>query len=100
MTKLEYIITMIATTFLIRFIPFLVFRKPIKNKFVNSFFYYLPYVTLSLMVFPSILDDSASLAIGIITLLVGVGLAIFNGNSFLVAVVVSATYYLLECFLV
>ena len=41
------ILLMAVVTYLIRVIPLLVLRKPIKNKFFRSFLYYAPYVTLA-----------------------------------------------------
>ena len=54
------IFLMALTTYLIRVIPLLVLRKPVKNKFFRSFLYYAPYVTLSVMTFPSILYSTGS----------------------------------------
>ena len=42
-----------AVSYLIRAIPMTLLRKPIKNRFVKSFLYYVPYVTLAGMTFPS-----------------------------------------------
>ena len=50
-----YILVMAVTTYLIRVLPLTLIRKPIKNKFIRSFLYYVPYVTLSVMTFPSII---------------------------------------------
>ena len=40
-----YILCMAGVTFLIRVIPLTLIRKPIKNTFLRSFLYYVPYVT-------------------------------------------------------
>ncbi len=49
------IILMAAVTYLIRVIPLLFIKKPITNRFIKSFLYYAPYVTLSVMLFPGVL---------------------------------------------
>ena len=54
------ILLMAVVTYLIRVIPLLVLRKPIKNKFFRSFLYYAPYVTLAVLTFPSILYSTGS----------------------------------------
>ncbi|MBP5306212.1 MAG: AzlD domain-containing protein, partial [Lachnospiraceae bacterium] len=41
-----YILIMILTTNAIRVLPLTLIRKPIKNRFIQSFLYYVPYVTL------------------------------------------------------
>ena len=48
------ILAMSVTTYLIRMIPFVFFRKKIKSKYVNSLLYYIPYGVLSAMTFPYI----------------------------------------------
>lgn len=54
------IILMAVVTYLIRVVPLLVLRKPIKSRFFRSFLYYAPYVTLSVLTFPAILYSTGS----------------------------------------
>ncbi len=49
-----------AVTYLIRVIPLLVLKKPIRNVFFRSFLYYAPYVTLASLTFPAILSATGS----------------------------------------
>ena len=42
-----YIFVMAAVTYLIRMLPLTLIRKEIKNTFIKSFLYYVPYVTSS-----------------------------------------------------
>jgi branched-subunit amino acid transport protein len=51
---------MAVVTYLIRVLPLRLIRKEIKNVYIRSFLYYVPYVTLAVMVFPAILDAKAS----------------------------------------
>ncbi|MCD7839305.1 MAG: AzlD domain-containing protein [Erysipelotrichaceae bacterium] len=55
-----YIFIMALVTYLIRAIPITFIHKDIKNLFIKSFLYYVPYVTLSAMVFPSILSSTGN----------------------------------------
>ena len=41
-----YILVMFVVTYLIPVLPLTLIRKPIKNRFIRSFLYYVPYVTL------------------------------------------------------
>ena len=41
-----YIFLMWFSTYLLRAIPLTLFRKPLRNRFLRSFLYYTPYVTL------------------------------------------------------
>lgn len=76
---------MASVTYLCRF-PFLVlFRKPIKNRFIQSFLYYLPYSVLSIMVFPAIFFSTASLLSGFIGTAVALLLGFFKKGLFTVA---------------
>ena len=43
------IVVMAGVTYLIRVLPLILLRKPIKNQIFKSFLYYVPYVTLSVM---------------------------------------------------
>ncbi|MEG1500965.1 MAG: AzlD domain-containing protein, partial [Clostridiales bacterium] len=45
---------MALITYLIRFLPFAIFKKNIENRFFQSFLYYVPYSVLSAMTFPAI----------------------------------------------
>ena len=47
-----YILVMAVVTYLIRLVPLTLIRKEIKNPFIRSFLYYVPYVTLAVMTFP------------------------------------------------
>ena len=51
-----YIAVMSAVTIAIRLTPALLLRHEIKNVFVRSFLFYVPYVTLSVMTFPAIVE--------------------------------------------
>ena len=48
-----YIAIVAITSYLIRVLPLTLIRKPIKNRFIRSFLYYVPYVTLAVMTFPA-----------------------------------------------
>ena len=50
-----YIFVMAAVTYLIRMLPLTLIQKEIKNSFIKSFLYYVPYACLTAMTFPAIL---------------------------------------------
>jgi len=52
---LIYIFLAIVITNLIRVIPMAFIKGPITNRFVRSFLYYVPYVTLTVMTFPDMI---------------------------------------------
>ncbi len=94
-----YIAVMAFATWCMRIIPSLVMKKPIQNRFVQSFLYYVPYVTLAVMTFPAIMDATQSPLAGLAALAAGVIAAWFGVNLFGVAVICCVTVLLLEFFL-
>ena len=91
-----YIGIMFLVTFLIRVIPLTLIRKKIKNVTLRSFLYYIPYVTLSVMTFPAILNATETPWSGMAALIVGIVLDCFNVNLFGVAVSCCAVVFVLE----
>ena len=93
-----YILVMAATTYLIRVLPLTLIRKPIRSVFLRSFLFYVPYVTLSVMTFPAIMNATqspiaAAMVIGIVAAWCGLGLLP-------VSLVCCATVLILEHFIV
>ena len=91
-----YIAVMAIVTYLIRVLPLTLVRREIKNVYIRSFLYYVPYVTLSVMTFPSIMDATGSQWSGLAALIVGLILAWRGASLFKVAVACCATVYVLE----
>lgn len=87
---------MAGVTYLIRVAPLTLIRKPINNKFIKSFLYYVPYVTLAVMTFPAIIDVTQSAWAGAAALIIGVVAAYFGAGLFKVAVSCCAVVFILE----
>ena len=94
-----YIAVITLVTYLIRVLPLTLIRKQIKNTFIRSFLYYVPYVTLAVMTFPAIIHATDSIWSGIAALVVGIAMAWISGNLFLVAISSCAVVFILELFL-
>ncbi|MBR0425891.1 MAG: AzlD domain-containing protein [Clostridia bacterium] len=94
-----YILVMFAVVYAVRVLPLLI-RKPIKNRFFKSFLYYVPYVTLAVMTFPSIVEATQSPIAGVAALVVGIVAAWFGAGLFPVALCCCAIVLILEFFLV
>ncbi len=97
---LLYTFVMAAVTYLIRMLPFVVFRKPIKNRFIKSFLYYVPYAVLGAMTFPAILYSTSNLMSAAVGLAVSVILAWFGRGLLTVAVSACVAVYLTEWLMV
>ena len=94
-----YIAVMSAVTLAIRLVPPLLLRREIKNVFVRSFLFYVPYVTLAVMTFPAILDATQSPAAGWLAFFGGLalawgGLSIFQVSAAVCLIVFAAEYLL------
>ena len=73
MSIIIYIAVMAGVTYLIRMIPFTVFRKQIKSRFIKSILYYLPYAVLAAMTVPAIFystDSTVTAAIGTVVAII------------------------------
>ena len=95
-----YIAVMAGVTFLIRVLPLTVIRKKIKNRFFNSFLYYVPYVTLAVMTFPAIVHATQSTWSGIAAMAVGVVAAYLGADLFKTALACCAIVFVLELILI
>ena len=94
-----YILVMAGVTYLIRVLPLTLIRKEIKNTYIRSFLYYVPYVTLSVMTFPAILTATASVWSAVIALMIAIFLAYRGKSLFVVSLAACAAVFLTELFL-
>ncbi|MBO5411276.1 MAG: AzlD domain-containing protein, partial [Clostridia bacterium] len=49
-----YLLVCAGVTYLVRMLPMVLVKKEIKNRFILSFLYYMPYAVLSVMTVPAI----------------------------------------------
>ncbi len=91
-----YILIMAGVTYAVRALPLTLIRRQIKSRFLQSFLYYVPYVTLAVMTFPAILEATQSPLSGLAALLVGVAVAWLDGGLFKVALSCCAAVLLME----
>ena len=95
MSNLAYILVMAGVTYLIRALPLTLIRKPIRSRFVRSFLYYVPYLTLAVMTFPAIMDATGSPLAGAIAMAVGCAAAWCGAGLFPVAVICCVLVFVL-----
>ena len=93
-----YILIIAVVSYAIRVLPLTLIRKQIKNRFIQSFLYYVPYVTLSVMTFPAIIEATQSPLSGAIALAVGIAAAWFGASLFKVAVSCCSVVFIVELF--
>ena len=80
------LIVMILVIYSVRMLPMILLRHNIRSRFIRSFLYYVPYVTLAVMTFPAIVQATDSVWSGIAALVAGLLAAWFQGDLFFVAV--------------
>ena len=100
LTVYLYILVMFGVTYAIRVLPVTLIRKQIKNQFLQSFLYYVPYVTLAVMTCPAIIHATQSPIAGAAALVVGIITAWRNWGLFKVAASCCITVLILEFFLI
>ena len=91
-----YLVVMALVTYLIRMVPFTLFRKEIKSVFFRSFLAYVPYAVLGAMTFPSIFFATSSLPSAIAGTVVALILAFFRRSLLTVAVGAAGTALVVE----
>lgn len=99
MNNYIYILIMAVVTYAIRVLPLTLIKGQIKNRFLQSFLYYVPYVTLAVMTFPAIVNATQSTVSGIAALVVGIIVAWFGFDLFKTAVSCCLIVLILELFL-
>ena len=91
-----YILVMAVTTYLIRALPLIFLKKPIKSRFIRSFLHYVPVACLTAMTFPAILYTTDHIISGAVGLAVAVPLAIKNKSLIVVAAASCIAVFVVE----
>ena len=99
MNNYIYILIMAVVTYVIRVLPLTLIKGQIKNRFLQSFLYYVPYVTLAVMTFPAIVNATQSSISGIAALVIGIIVAWLGFDLFKTAVSCCVIVLILELFL-
>ncbi len=91
-----YILAAAGVSFLLRVLPMTLIREKITNKFFKSFLYYVPYVTLAVMVFPAIINATGNMIAGAVALAAGIAGAWFGLKMISVAVICCVVTFAFE----
>ena len=91
-----YIMVVAVTVYLIRVLPLTIIRRPIQSRFIRDFLYYVPYVTLSVMTFPAIIDVTSKPIAGAISLAIGIWGAYMEQGLFKVTLLCCISVLILE----
>ncbi len=83
---LSHIAVMAGVTYAVRMLPMVIFRNKIKNRFINSFLYYMPYAVLAAMTFPAVFSSTGSTISAVAGVIIALILAFFEKGLVTVAI--------------
>ena len=93
-----YIFVMALVTYLIRMIPFTLFRKKIRSRFFRSFLYYIPFTVLAAMTIPEIFYSTGDIITAAVVTAVAVILSYLNLPLIAVALAAAAAAFIAGLF--
>lgn len=94
MSVVIHIAVMAGVTYLIRMLPFTLFRKEIRSPFIKSILFYLPYAVLTAMTVPAIFYSTGNVLTAAIGTAVALILAYFDLPLIAVALAAAASAFI------
>ena len=91
-----YLMVMAGITYLIRMLPLVLIKKKIKNRFLISFLYYIPYTVLAVMTVPAIFYATSSSVSAGVGFVVAIALALCKRSLLTVAALSSVAVFCAE----
>ena len=91
-----YILAMALVTYLIRAVPFVLFRQQIRSPFIKSLLYYLPYAVLAAMTVPDIFSSTGNTITAACGFLAAVVFALMKKSLIIVALAASCAAFLCD----
>lgn len=91
-----YLLVMAGITYLIRMLPMVLIKNKIKNRFILSFLYYIPYTVLSVMTIPAIFYSTSSIVSALAGFLAALVTAYFGKSLVKVAATSCAVVFVVE----
>lgn len=80
-----YLAVMAGVTYLIRLLPLILVKRKIKNRFLLSFLYYVPYAVLAVMTVPAIFSSTGNVISATVGFVVALLFAYFEKSLLTVA---------------
>lgn len=91
-----YILTMALVTYLIRMLPLTIFQKKIRNRYMRSLLYYIPYACLMAMTFPGVLYATDNMLVSAIAVVIAIILALCKQSLAIVALFSCLSVFILN----
>jgi len=92
------VLVMALATYIPRALPFALFRRPVRSRFVKSFLEYMPVAVLAAMTFPAIFDATASTLSAVIGMATALLFSFIGWQLLPVALVSCAAVFITEWF--
>ena len=93
---LPYLITCAGITYLVRMLPLVLVKDKIRNRFILSFLYYIPYAVLSVMTIPAIFSSTSEPLSALVGFVIAMILAYLEKSLVVVAAVSCASVFVIE----
>ena len=93
---LKAIAAMAVVMFSLRVLPLLFCKKPIKNRFIQSFLFYIPYAVLTSMAIPEAFHSTASVSSAIAGVVIACILAYFERDLLTVCLSATAAVFVVD----
>lgn len=90
------VLIMAVATYIPRALPFALFRRPVKSRFVKSFLEYMPVAVLAAMTFPAIIDSTATPISALVGMVLALVFSYIGWQLMPVALVSCAAVFLTE----
>ncbi len=90
------LVVMAGVTYLIRAVPLVLVRKKIRNRFISSFLFYIPYAVLAAMTIPAIFSCTQNVLSAIVGLVVALIVALCGKGLLVVALSACSAVYIVE----
>jgi len=94
-----YLLVTAGVTYLVRMVPLVLVKRKIKNRFLLSFLYYIPYAVLSVMTVPAIFYATESTVSAVIGFLAALFTAYLEKSLLFVAASACGAVFLTELIL-
>ncbi len=92
----KYLFLMAGVTYLIRALPFAMITKKIKNPYIKSFLYYIPFAVLSAMTIPAVFYATGNVYSAMAGLLVAILFSYREKSLTTVALLSCTTVFIIE----
>ena len=90
------VLVMAVATYIPRALPFALFRKPIKSRFIRSFLEYMPIAVLAAMTIPAVFTSTSSVLSAVIGMAVALVFSYANFQLLPVALLSSGAVFVTE----